>query len=443
MDSWTSVAQLFERKEHKSVITRFDAIGQRSETVRRSNLSAIVRELHRGGPASRSELVARTGLTRSAIRGLIGELAAADLVTEERARPHGSPGRPSPVVRLDPTSGVVLALEVAIDTLAAAVVGLGGAVLELARIDRPSGHTSVAAISADLAELAETLRARRPADEPLLGVGVAVVGVVRRSDGFVSMAPNLGWRDVPLGTWLARALDLPVPIADDDVGSATATFNASVLSVNENAGSAVIQVSLNGAASLQPPFVATVDVTTQDGTASSSTDFTATATTLSFDQLKTVQTVTVPITDDAGFTRDEDRSQRAADQVDFLFSRDFGQTQGVGRCATNDGGLILQQHIQACRTAHSSGGDTKIPKSIGPLKSRPEAQEGTEGERKEKSIVLAQPHQCEKLPPILQNPFPALRRVEPPQRCPGRSGCLVQSRISRNVIRQICAVRRL
>jgi predicted NBD/HSP70 family sugar kinase len=221
MDSWTSVAQPFERKEHKSVITRFDAIGQRSETVRRSNLSAIVRELHRGGPASRSELVARTGLTRSAIRGLIGELAAADLVTEERARPRGSPGRPSPVVRLDPTSGVVLALEIAIDTLAAAVVGLGGTVLELARIDRPSGHTSVAAISADLAELAETLRARRPADEPLLGVGVAVVGVVRRSDGFVSMAPNLGWRDVPLGEWLARALDLPVPIAvanDADLG---------------------------------------------------------------------------------------------------------------------------------------------------------------------------------------------------------------------------------
>ena len=201
---------------------RLDAIGQRSETVRRSNLSAIVRELHVGGPASRSELVARTGLTRSAIRGLIGELVAADLVTEERAEPHGTPGRPSPVVRLNPAGGVVLALEIAIDTLAAAVVGFGGVVLERARVDRPSGHTSVATISADLAELAAALRAHRPADEPLLGVGVAVVGVVRRSDGFVSMAPNLGWRDVPLGEWLARALDVPVPIAvanDADLGA--------------------------------------------------------------------------------------------------------------------------------------------------------------------------------------------------------------------------------
>ena len=81
---------------------RLEAVGQRSETVRRANLSAIVRELHAGGPASRSELVARTGLTRSAIRGLIGELSAADLVAEERAEPQGVPGRPSPVVRLIP-----------------------------------------------------------------------------------------------------------------------------------------------------------------------------------------------------------------------------------------------------------------------------------------------------------------------------------------------------
>jgi predicted NBD/HSP70 family sugar kinase len=201
---------------------RLEAIGQRSETVRRANLSAIVRELHASGPRSRSELVAATGLTRSAIRGLIGELAAADLVSEERAEPHGTPGRPSPMVSVNPQGAVVLALDIAVDSLAVALVGLGGDVLELVRVDRPSGHTSVGAIAADLAELAAAIRARRPTAGPLFGVGVAVVGVVRRSDGFVSMAPNLGWRDVPLGERLAGALDAPTPISvanDADLGA--------------------------------------------------------------------------------------------------------------------------------------------------------------------------------------------------------------------------------
>jgi predicted NBD/HSP70 family sugar kinase len=195
------------------VALRLDAIGQRSETVRRANLGAIARELHVRGPLSRSELVAATGLTRSAIRGLIGEFVVAGLASEERAESLGTPGRPSPVVRLNPTSATVLALEIAVDSVAVGIVGLGGEVLELVRVDRRRGRTSVDDVVADLTELAATVRDCLPASDNLIGVGVAIVGIVRRSDGFVSMAPNLGWADVPLGHLLARSLDLGVPIA--------------------------------------------------------------------------------------------------------------------------------------------------------------------------------------------------------------------------------------
>src|SRR5262245_65247724 len=140
---------------------QLQSVGQRSETVHRANLSSIVRALHIDGPMSRSQLVARTGLTRSTIRGLIGELATAGLVAEERAQPAGLPGRPSPVVRLRSDGAVVLALEIAVETLAAAVVGLGGARLELVRVPRPSHRHSVEDITADLADLARTVLARR------------------------------------------------------------------------------------------------------------------------------------------------------------------------------------------------------------------------------------------------------------------------------------------
>jgi predicted NBD/HSP70 family sugar kinase len=188
-------------------------VGQRSETVRRANLSAIARELHLAGPLSRSELVARTGLTRSTIRGLIGEFVGAGLATEERAAPLGIPGRPSPLVRFDAAGAVVLALEIAVDSIAVAVVGLGGEVRDRLRVDRPRGHMSLDETVADLVDLIRLVRARPPARDALVGIGVAVVGIVRRSDGFVSFAPNLGWRDVPLGKRLAEALDTGLPIA--------------------------------------------------------------------------------------------------------------------------------------------------------------------------------------------------------------------------------------
>ena len=190
-----------------------DELGHRSETVRRANLSTIVRELHGSGTLSRSELVGRTGLTRSAIRGLIGELVAGRLATEGPATLDGTPGRPSPLVRPDPNGAVVLALEIAVDSLAAATVGLGGEVVDLVRVDLPRGRSSVVDIAAELAELAVSVSDRLPAPDAIVGVGVAVVGVVRRSDGMVSTAPNLGWRDEPLGVHLAEALGWDVPIA--------------------------------------------------------------------------------------------------------------------------------------------------------------------------------------------------------------------------------------
>jgi predicted NBD/HSP70 family sugar kinase len=107
---------------------------------------------------------------------------------------------------------VVLAVEVNVDSLAAAVVGLGGEVLELVRVDRPNGSASVDETIEEVVELSGRLLRDPRRRATLVGVGVAVAGVVRRSDGFVSMAPNLGWRDVAFGSRLAPALGLDVPV---------------------------------------------------------------------------------------------------------------------------------------------------------------------------------------------------------------------------------------
>jgi predicted NBD/HSP70 family sugar kinase len=210
---------MFRRKDHKPVRAGRIDLGQRSETVRRANLSAIVRGLHERGPMSRSDLVAGTSLTRSAIRGLVQELATEGFVSEDLAIHMGTPGRPSPLVRLNESRAVVLAHEILVDSIAAAIVGLGGGTLAEVRVDRPRRHLSVDHVVADLVEL--TNRLEIPSDARLVGVGVAVAGVVRRSDGFVSMAPNLGWREVPLGARLEHALQVGVPISianDADLG---------------------------------------------------------------------------------------------------------------------------------------------------------------------------------------------------------------------------------
>ena len=183
-----------------------------SDELRRHNLGAVLERLHLGGPHSRSELTAMTGLNRSTIADLLGELTALGLV-EERPGPAASgPGRPSPVVQARSEGATALAIELAVDSVAIATVGLGGHLYNRIRVARPRGRFSPEETVQDVVKMAGPLLDSLPANHVLAGVGAAVVGITRRSDGFVHLAPNLGWRDVPLAALLAAGLDLGAPV---------------------------------------------------------------------------------------------------------------------------------------------------------------------------------------------------------------------------------------
>jgi predicted NBD/HSP70 family sugar kinase len=188
-------------------------LGRNSERIGRDNLSAVLREVHRHGAVSRSELAERTGLYRQTIRSLVGQLSDRGLVDEDGAPTAGTRGRPSLVVRPRTDTVRVLALDIEVDSLGAAVISLGGTVLRSVRVARPRDVADPAATIDALAATAESALRTGPRDsQRVVGIGVAVVGLVRRDDGLVRLAPNLGWTDVPVGDLVAARLALGVPV---------------------------------------------------------------------------------------------------------------------------------------------------------------------------------------------------------------------------------------
>jgi predicted NBD/HSP70 family sugar kinase len=186
--------------------------GSNSETIRRDNLSMLLREVHLAGPRSRSDLVARTGLNRSTVGDLVAGLAAEGLVREQRGDSLGAPGRPSPTVHAAPEGAVVLAISIAVHWLTVAVVGLGGQVLDRVRRDRVGAPPTLDQTLADALDMGRSMLQRPGVRERLVGVGVAAQGPVRSDDGYVHMAPNLGWTAVPLAERVARLFELQVPV---------------------------------------------------------------------------------------------------------------------------------------------------------------------------------------------------------------------------------------
>ena len=175
-----------------------------------------------------------TGLTRSAIAGLVGELQGLRLVNEEPPESDGRPGRPSPVVSIDDRSIGALAIEIFVDEIGAAIVALDGSVVCSVRLARTRDRINVDATIVDVATLLDRLdeHTHRDAGRRLIGCGVSVPGLVRDIDGLVVAAPNLGWIDVALAEALAPVLDddLPISVGNDaDLGAlAESRFGAGV-----------------------------------------------------------------------------------------------------------------------------------------------------------------------------------------------------------------------
>src|SRR4051812_5712304 len=169
--------------------------GNSNDHLRRHNLSTILRLVHHERALSRSQLTQVMGLNRSTIGALVAELVERDLVTEGDAESTRQVGRPSPVVRPSGTP-VGIAVNPEIDAITIGVVGLGGEVLVGTRHPLSSIPTAAEAV-AIIATLLDDLRPSLADDHRIVGVGVAVPGQVRGSDGLVRLAPHLGWHDEP------------------------------------------------------------------------------------------------------------------------------------------------------------------------------------------------------------------------------------------------------
>src|SRR3954466_2288394 len=115
-------------------------LGTNQEAVRRHNLGTLLRHVHQRGSSSRAELTKGMGLNRSTIAGLVAELESLGAVNNAEAvgtargdgrasRGGGGTGRPSVGGGIPPAGPFVVAVDLGVDRVVVARVGLGGAVL--------------------------------------------------------------------------------------------------------------------------------------------------------------------------------------------------------------------------------------------------------------------------------------------------------------------------
>ncbi|KAF2417218.1 ROK family protein [Microbacterium sp. B35-30] len=180
---------------------------------RQANLSRLLRLAHLEGPVSRATLTGATGLNRSTIADLVGDLVALGVAEERAPDPSRRVGRPSPLVAAHPRV-VAIAVNPEVDALTIAAVGLDRAVRRRERIEM-TGLLGPEGTARLIGERVAAWRSDDLAEAAIAGVGVAVPGLVRASDGLVRDAPHLRWTDTALRELIEAATGLPAVVGND------------------------------------------------------------------------------------------------------------------------------------------------------------------------------------------------------------------------------------
>lgn len=219
------------------------------------NRMALVRCLCAQPGLSRADLAGAVGITKSTVSLLVRELVAEGWMVESEVVATGDLGRRPTPLFIDPSRLLLLGAEVDIESVRAVATSLTGEVRARARaaLDPAKGAR------AGVGVLAHTLlRLRRQLDAQahrIIGMGVGLPGGVDEADGYLRFAPNLGWRDVPLGALLREKLagstlaEVPLFLQNEaDVAAlGELEFNAAAaadpllyLSINEGVGAGVV-----------------------------------------------------------------------------------------------------------------------------------------------------------------------------------------------------------
>jgi predicted NBD/HSP70 family sugar kinase len=170
------------------------------------NRMALVRHLCANPGLSRADLAPAVGLTKSTVSLLVRELIAEGWLIEREVVATGDLGRRPTPLFIDPTRLLLLGAEVGIEGVRAVGTSLTGEVLATAVASYGSAKSAKACIATVATALLKVRKQLDESEHRIIGIGVGLPGGVDEASGVLNFAPNLGWRDVPVGALLAEKL---------------------------------------------------------------------------------------------------------------------------------------------------------------------------------------------------------------------------------------------
>lgn len=211
-----------------------------SRVARASSRGRLVEVLRRQGPTPRVELARSTGLSFPAISAITSKLMTEELLCEAEtgAPPPGSEetddedsdalngrrrGRPVVLLTLNPEFGRIIAVSLRMNLIETLIADFSGAGLAQSRLELTTRALDAGALcDLVIAQIDAMLDATSTPRHRLLGIGVALQGIVDADSGRHLWSPALSVTDVDLAKPIRETFGVEVVMANDAVAVALA-----------------------------------------------------------------------------------------------------------------------------------------------------------------------------------------------------------------------------
>jgi predicted NBD/HSP70 family sugar kinase len=217
--------------------------------LRSGNQSRALWDVYLNGPLTRQEIGDHAGLSLASVSNLVGALLKQGVV-EEIGLEDSNGGRPRGLLQVNPEYGFVIGVDMGETAFLVELFDLGMHVRARHVSTASDEHPAPAEAVGHMLDGIRAVTADAGIDaDRILGIGVAVPGLVEHGDDAIVHGQSIGWRAVPLERMLRRRTDLPILIdngaktlgqAEKWFGAARETDDAVIVLLGIGAGACII-----------------------------------------------------------------------------------------------------------------------------------------------------------------------------------------------------------
>lgn len=221
------------------------------ELMKQLNIAAVLKVLRTGIRMSRAEIAEITGLTPASVTNITKFLISEGYLNETGIG-ESSGGRPPVILELNPEARYIIGAELGVGVIEVVITNLDAKIISKKKIeiqDDADEKTYSKVLKKMINMIKEVIEESGVDKDKIMGIGMAVHGIVNTATGISEFAPYYNWRKAPISQDIKEAFGYPVYI-DNDVramalgeswfGSSKGIDNFITINISNGIGAGII-----------------------------------------------------------------------------------------------------------------------------------------------------------------------------------------------------------